>query len=54
MPTMLGLLPQSNGESRAALEPGTSLDAKLVLLTFHAKLIQPSVVNYFKLEAASD
>ena len=38
----------------AALEPGTSLDAKLVLLTLHAKLIQPSVVDYFKLEAASD
>ena len=38
----------------AALEPGTSLDAKLVLLTLHAKLIQPSVVDYFRLEAASD
>jgi hypothetical protein len=38
----------------AALESGTSLDAKLVLLTLHAKLIQPSVVDDFKLEAASD
>ena len=37
-----------------ALEPGTGLDAKLVLLTLHAKIIQPSVVDYFKLEAASD
>src|SRR5262249_60692488 len=38
----------------AAIEPGTSLDAKLVLLTLHAKVIQPSVVDYFKLEAAPD
>jgi len=37
----------------AAIEPGTSLDAKL-LLTLHAKVIQPSVVDYFKLEAAPD
>jgi hypothetical protein len=38
----------------AALEAGTSLDAKLVLLTLHAKLIQPSVVDHFRLEAVSD
>ena len=38
----------------AALHIGTSLDAKLVLLTLHAKLIQPSVVDYFRLEAVSD
>jgi hypothetical protein len=38
----------------AALDIGTSLDAKLVLLTLHAKLIQPSVVDYFRLEAVSD
>jgi hypothetical protein len=38
----------------AALDHGTSLDAKLVLLTLHAKLIQPSVVDYFNLEASSD
>jgi hypothetical protein len=31
----------------AALDVGTSLDAKLVLLTLHAKLIQPSVVDHF-------
>jgi len=38
----------------AAIEPGTSLEAKLVLLTLHANVIQPSVVDYFKLEAATD
>jgi hypothetical protein len=38
----------------AALDIGTSLDAKLVLLTLHAKLIQQSVVDYFRLEAVSD
>jgi hypothetical protein len=34
----------------AALDPGTSLDAKLVLLTLHASVIQPSVVEAFQLE----
>jgi hypothetical protein len=38
----------------ASLEAGTSLDAKLVLLTLHAKLIQPSVLDHFRLEAVSD
>lgn len=38
----------------AALGTGTSLDAKLVLLTLHARVIQPSVVDRFKLEVASD
>ena len=38
----------------AALEAGTSLDAKLVLLTLHAKLIQPSVIDHFWLETVSD
>ena len=38
----------------AALDVGMSLDAKLVLLTLHAKLIQPSVVDHFRLEAVSD
>jgi len=38
----------------AALAHGTSIDAKLVLLTLHAKVIQPSVVDHFKLEVASD
>lgn len=38
----------------AALVKGTNLDAKLVLLTLHAKVIQPSVVNHFELEVVSD
>ena len=37
-----------------ALAHGTSMDAKLVLLTLHAKVIQPSVVDHFRLEVASD
>ena len=35
-----------------ALETGDNLDAKLVLLTLHAKVIQPSVVYRFQLETA--
>ena len=35
----------------AALDTGASLDAKLVLLMLHAKVIQPSVVNHFQLES---
>lgn len=35
----------------AALSHGMSLDAKLVLLTLHAKVIQPSVVDHFQLES---
>jgi hypothetical protein len=34
-----------------ALESGTSLDAKLVLLTLQAKVIQPSIVEFFQLES---
>jgi hypothetical protein len=37
-----------------ALETGDSLDAKLVLLTLHAKVIQPSVVYRFQIESAAD
>jgi hypothetical protein len=37
-----------------ALESGTSLDAQLVLLTLHAKVIQPSVVHAFKLESGEN
>lgn len=36
----------------AALESGENLDAQLILLTVHAKAIQPSVVERFGLEAA--
>jgi hypothetical protein len=38
----------------AAVAAGDSLDAKLVLLTLHARVIQPSVVERFQLESASD
>lgn len=39
------------GRIAAALAAGTSLDAELVLLTIHAKVIQPSVVAAFGLES---
>ncbi|MGD9739085.1 MAG: hypothetical protein AB7O56_12465 [Bauldia sp.] len=35
-----------------ALGAETSLDAQLILLTLHAKLIQPSVVDMFDLESS--
>jgi hypothetical protein len=35
----------------AAIESGTSLDAKLVLLALHANVIQPSVIEDFGLES---
>ena len=38
----------------AALDAPASLDAQLVLLTIHAKIIQPSVVHQFGLESASE
>ena len=37
----------------AALDRAGSLDAQLVLLTLHAKIIQPSVVDAFGLESAA-
>jgi hypothetical protein len=37
----------------AALVAGDSLDAQLVLLTLHARVIQPSVVERFELESAA-
>ena len=37
-----------------ALQEDTSLDAKLVLLTLHARVVQPSVVDEFQLESSSD
>ncbi len=35
----------------AALEAGDNLDARVVLLTLHASVIQPSVVEHYGLEA---
>jgi hypothetical protein len=37
-----------------ALATGESLDAKLVLLTLHAKVIQPSVIEDFGLESGDE
>lgn len=34
-----------------ALDSGDSLDAKLVLLTLHARVVQPSVIEQFQLES---
>ena len=53
----------ANGEALAgqverrieeALGAGVSLDAQLVLLALHAKIIQPSVVESFQLESGAD
>jgi hypothetical protein len=37
-----------------ALESGTSVDARLVLLTLHARVIQPDVVAFFQLESGAE
>ena len=37
-----------------ALDSGTSVDAKLVLLTLHARVIQPGVVASFQLESSAE
>ena len=56
-------LAESNGEALArqierridtALEAGDSLDARLILLTLHAKVIQPSVIDRFRLASDLD
>jgi hypothetical protein len=39
------------GRLEAALEAGDSLDARLVLLTLHAGVIQAQVVERYQLEA---
>jgi len=38
----------------AALEQPAGLDAQLVLLTLHAKIIQPSVVHQFELDSSGE
>jgi len=38
----------------AALDSGDSLDAQLVLLVLHARVVQPSVVDRFGLESVPD
>ena len=37
----------------AALDKPASLDAQLVLLTIHAKIVQPSVVHQFELDSSN-
>ncbi len=37
-----------------ARDQGTSADAQLVLLALHARVIQPSVVEYFQLESIAE
>jgi len=46
------LTQQVESRIEAALAAEDSLDAQLVLLTVHAKVIQPSVVAHFSLTAA--
>ncbi len=38
----------------AALEDEMSIDAQLILLTLHARIIQPSVAQRFELESATE
>jgi hypothetical protein len=45
------LTEQVEGRIEKALQSGSSLDAQFVLLTLHAKVIQPSVVHAFGLES---
>jgi len=49
-----GVQPADDAEKRieAALEAEESFDAQLVLLTIHAKLIHPAVVDQYDLSAA--
>jgi hypothetical protein len=48
------LLEQVERRIDAAMDSGEGLDAQLVLLTLHAKVIQPSVIRAFGLETARD
>jgi hypothetical protein len=48
-----GLAAEVERRIEAALEAGTNLDAKLVLLMLQAKLVQPSIVKFFQLECES-
>jgi hypothetical protein len=46
------LLEQVERRIASAVDSGEGLDAQLVLLTLHAKVIQPSVIRAFGLETA--
>lgn len=45
---------QTERRIEAALGSGVSLEAQLVLLTMHAGVIQPSVIQQFKLESVDE
>ena len=47
----LGLTEAVEARLKTALEAGDSLDARVVLLTLHAGVIQPSVIERYGLEA---
>ena len=47
----LGLTEAVEARLKTALEAGDSLDARVVLLTLHAGMIQPSVIERYGLEA---
>jgi hypothetical protein len=49
-----GLVTAIESRIERALEFSSTLDAKLVLLTLHAGVIQPSVVEHFQLESVND
>ncbi len=51
-----GLLATEAVEERieAAIAKGEGIDAELVLLTVHARVIQPSVVERYEIEAETD
>ncbi len=49
-----GLTFQTERRIEAAIGSGVNLDAQLVLLTMHAGVIQPSVVEQFQLESADE
>ena len=45
---------QTERRIEAAIGSGVNLDAQLVLLTMHAGVIQPSVVEQFQLQSADE
>jgi hypothetical protein len=47
------LVRQVERRIEAALETGDSLDAQLILLTLHAGVIQPSIIQRYQLESAT-
>jgi hypothetical protein len=50
----IGLTDAVERRIETALDKPEGLDAQLVLLTLHAKVIQPSVVHQFQIESSTD